>query len=49
MERVGQKIHTPIQIRAYSWLAQYAPGLAGFIREKLLYRFTIAGNRNNKN
>ena len=40
--RDRKELSTPLRIRGYMWLAQYAPHLASFLREKVLWRFTIA-------
>lgn len=47
MSRERKKLSTPFLVQAHMWLAQYAPGLASWIREKLLYRFTIANMAEN--
>lgn len=47
MNRDRKKLSASIFTRGYMWLAQYAPGLASFIREKVLFRFTIAGGNRN--
>lgn len=44
MNRDRKKLSASIFTLGYMWLAQYAPGLASFIREKILFRFTIAGS-----
>ena len=50
MSRERKKLSTPLRIRGYMWLAQYAPRLASFIREKMLWRFTItAGSKREEN
>lgn len=41
MDRTRKKLHTPLLVAGYSWLAQYYPGLAGFLREKILKSFSI--------
>lgn len=42
MNRDRKRLKAPLMVRAYSWLAQYNPGLANFIRNKQLHRFTIS-------
>lgn len=42
MDRDRKKLSAPLLVKGYMFLAQYAPKTAGFIREKLLFRFTIA-------
>ena len=43
MERERKKLHMPFMVRAYVWMTQYFPGLAGFIRNTILRPFTIVG------
>lgn len=43
MSRKKKKLSAPILVKGYMIMAQYSPKLAAFIREKVLYRFTIAG------
>ena len=43
MDRERQKLYTPFMVRSYVWMTQYFPGLAGFIRNKILKPFTIIG------
>lgn len=47
-DRDKVKLSAPILIRGYMWLAQYAPHLASFLREKVLRRFTIAAGNKEK-
>lgn len=42
MNRERKDISASLMVRGYMWLAQYWPEFASFIREKVLYRFTIA-------
>lgn len=42
MDRERKEISPSLMVQGYIWLAQYLPGLASLIREKVLYRFTIA-------
>lgn len=41
MNRKRQKIKTPFRLKCYNWLVQKFPELAIFIREKVLFFFTI--------
>ncbi|MGN0972626.1 MAG: polysaccharide pyruvyl transferase family protein, partial [Aristaeellaceae bacterium] len=47
MQRDRKKISSPLMVRGYMWLAQYCPRLASFLREKVLFRFTIAAKAKN--
>ncbi len=49
MSRDRHKISTPFMVKAYDAVRNVSPGLADFIREKLLIRFTISASRGNKN
>ncbi len=42
MSRERKKLSASILVKGYMFLAQYAPKTASFIREKILFRFTIA-------
>lgn len=48
MNRNRKKLSTSLFVGGYMLLAQYCPGLASFIREKVLYRFTIAARSGNQ-
>lgn len=41
MSRDRKKFSPPFRVRAHTWLSQYFPALASFLREKVLRRFTI--------
>ncbi len=43
MARDKKDLSASLMVRGYLWLSQYCPGLASFIRTKVLVRFTIAG------
>ena len=43
--RIRHEIATPFMVRAYDKVRDFSPALADFIREKVLFRFTIAGAR----
>lgn len=43
MSRDKKDLSASLMVRGYLWLSQYFPGLASFIRTKVLVRFTIAG------
>lgn len=44
MDRTRKTLHTPLLVAGYSWLAQYFPGPAGFLREKIFKSFSILSN-----
>lgn len=44
MHRDRKPLKGSLMVRGYNWLAQYCPGLATFIRTKLLARFTITAS-----
>lgn len=48
MDRTRKKLHTPVLVAGYSWIAQYFPGLAGFLREKVFKSFSILAKSDSK-
>ena len=48
MDRDRTEISIPFMVKAYENLHRQFPGLADFIREKILFRFTIASSREGK-
>ena len=43
MSRDRKPLSASLMVKGYLWLSRYAPGLADFIRTKILVRFTISG------